>query len=98
MSTVTNAKHTAEPWQVSDVSTRDIVDNTRNVVAEVVPVITYNSHATMLANRARIVACVNACAGMDDPAAFIAAVRKWQQDEPTRGHLACATLKRALGS
>lgn len=58
-------KHTPEPWRVAK-DTRTIVTNRIQI-----------AHAWMfgggqgVANAARIVACVNACAGMDDPQAVI---------------------------
>jgi hypothetical protein len=78
-------KHTPEPWRVSGkiVNTQNVVsikaidktistlaaDEFRNCTIEEVN-----------ANAARIVACVNACAGMDDPAAEIERLRDMEKN------------------
>lgn len=92
--------HTKEPWILDGLSIKDAAGNglvDPAVKAEIV-------HA----NKARAVACVNACAGMSDPAADIAAMRdaleeaiNWAEGY-TLGRLMdmpefVATAKRALG-
>lgn len=65
-------KHTPEPWIGTGMTTiRAAAHNTE--VGSTTGYSTGDAAAT--ANRDRIVACVNACAGMDDPAADIARLR-----------------------
>lgn len=64
------AKHTPEPWTAAPFDGEfERVQARGCVVAECVP------QDNMSANAARIVECVNACEGMADPAAEIAALR-----------------------
>lgn len=52
------------------------------------------------ANAGRIVACVNACAGMDDPAAEIAALRASEESRhyDQAAHLACLKQRDSLAA
>jgi len=63
--------HTPEPWRVetpyTSVGSDDVFAFTTNIIAL--------HPSTARANAARIVACVNACAGLDDPAEAIREVR-----------------------
>ena len=61
------SKHTPEPWHESTLSSRIITDDFLNVIGETCPTMKGPPHDTMVANRARIVACVNACAGIEKP-------------------------------
>jgi hypothetical protein len=68
---MSTTKHTAAPW----IYTGSVLveDQNRNVVARC------NTHFRMdaeEANAARIVACVNACAGIEDPAAALAEAKE----------------------
>jgi hypothetical protein len=65
---MSKAAHTPEPWQMHGMS---IVDGEGNGIANAGE----GSITIELANKRRAVACVNACAGMADPAAEIAALR-----------------------
>jgi hypothetical protein len=58
-----NTKHTPEPWKHNE---EQIIGDTLLIAL---------CHHGYKANAARIVACVNACAGMDDPAKEIATLR-----------------------
>lgn len=76
-------KHTPEPWEiVGKFSDKIYHAPSDTVVAQSwYPGASSISPAdTMIANARRIVACVNACAGMSDPAAEIAALRA-ERDE-----------------
>ena len=86
------SKHTPEPWNIShDDSTEEwsIVTNQQgsiiaNVNEETGPELVGSDPVMRkmpgLENASRIVACVNACAGMADPAAEIAELKR-QRDE-----------------
>ena len=86
------SKHTPEPWKIShDDSTEEwsIVTNQQgsiiaNVNEETGPELVGSDPVMRkmpgLENASRIVACVNACAGMADPAAEIAELKR-QRDE-----------------
>jgi hypothetical protein len=67
-------KHTPEPWEKIE----DWVKKGGEKVALVYGIDNTQEHA----NAARIVACVNACAGMDDPAAEIERLRAIESDMP----------------
>jgi hypothetical protein len=67
--------HTPEPWRVDIVSGTIIFDKEKIQGLEVIITIPTEAQGGVKkaqANAARIVACVNACAGMEDPAAEIA--------------------------
>ena len=65
-------RHTPEPWRVKFAhGTSDVYDKEGELIALVYP----TEGPENAANAARIVACVNACKGMADPAAEIAALR-----------------------
>ena len=77
------AMHTPEPWyhvngtDIHDRETRFDADGARigstaNLIASA---LSMPDRAAAAANAARIVACVNACAGMADPAVEIAALK-----------------------
>lgn len=66
---MTTTKHTTEPW--TDTALGHVVDTRGEIICTM-------RHAYDIdgpANAARITACVNACAGMADPVAEIAALR-----------------------
>jgi hypothetical protein len=71
-------KHTPEPWQFKDTEMK--ITGTGDlfclqVIANVTPKMDFaKGMGTQCANAARIVACVNACAGMDDPAKYMEGV------------------------
>jgi hypothetical protein len=65
-----SAAHTPEPWGVSDRYDVTVPDGTVAVAFG-----TVTTDEEDMANAARIVACVNACAGLDDPAAILNEVR-----------------------
>lgn len=65
MNTSTTTKHTAEPWQ-------EINGKIRGPASELI----VSDKCANEADLARIVACVNACAGMEDPAAAIASAKR----------------------
>ena len=76
-------KHTPEPWRVDmneSLKVRMIVSSSGEAVgkAPVAQILTTNPYAVpeevQIANAERIVECVNACAGIDEPAKFIKAV------------------------
>lgn len=69
----TEQKHTKEPWVAKDTGVVAISGGA-NVICEA-PIHYLESHQRWSANSARIVACVNACAGMPDPAAEFARLR-----------------------
>lgn len=74
---MSTTKHTAEPWHrnVSPATRYPTIFSGRNT--HVCRVVVDNLPADQVeANCARIVACVNACAGMTDPAAGIAHLRE----------------------
>jgi hypothetical protein len=77
-------KHTKEPWQFKDTEMK--ITGTGDlfflqVIANVSPKMDYTKGmGTQHANAARIVACVNACAGMDDPAAEIERLRDMEKN------------------
>lgn len=71
-----NTKHTPEPWVLNEFADiYDVDDSNGMLIAAVFPCedLLLETHK---ANAARIVACVNACAGMEDPAAEIAALQE----------------------
>ena len=73
-------KHTPEPWiytafDVPILFTGVIKHNEGREIAAI-----YGNMGAGEANAARIVACVNACAGMDDPAAEIERLRDMEKN------------------
>lgn len=71
-------KHTPEPWRIfSSAQPSCIVDDAGDICRARSPL-----------DAARIVACVNACAGMDDPSAEIARLRA-QRTELAKALRAC---------
>ena len=76
--------HTPEPWYKNQFNIKSpitVQSNTGEWVCKVSSEGNWaqQSHKTEKANAARIVACVNACAGMDDPAAEIDALKAANQ-------------------
>ena len=76
--------HTPEPWSINayeqwdkfgPIKRASIVAQWDNRLSETLLIATVNTTKQIEANAARIVACVNACAGMTDPAAEIKALR-----------------------
>jgi hypothetical protein len=104
MSTETKSKHTAEPWQVKPGFSDgpEIFSSDDFFIAEA------NGAQSSLedqANAKRIVSCVNACAGMEDPANAIAQARvalreasdAFKGSEMDRLTYLCLSALRALG-
>lgn len=56
--------HTPEPWAIYKGDALVIVDEKGSSLGEMVPGDPYIKHAEAVANAARIVACINACAGI----------------------------------
>ena len=75
-------KHTPEPWRITTHLSSDITHIVRRIDGEkhAVCIIRTNNAEEANANAARIVACVNACAGMDDPAAEIERLRDMEKN------------------
>ena len=76
------SKHTPEPWAVDEYMavgglTGMLIDNAGNHIGTAFNV---TMSAEAVTNARRIVTCVNACAGMADPAAEIAELKR-QRDE-----------------
>lgn len=63
--------HTPEPWHTNG---SEIIDNSNKGLGETYQTLSKGTDETN-ANAARIVACVNALAGIEDPAATLAEVR-----------------------
>ncbi len=61
-------KHTPEPWEAFDA---EITTPDKRVFVAVTDESIHMTQNEQRANAARIVACVNACAGMEDPAGEI---------------------------
>jgi hypothetical protein len=66
-------KHTPEPWQAYP---DGMITSYGIIVAQVEVENAEDSPGTVEADANRIVACVNACQGIDDPAAALAAARE----------------------
>ena len=65
------SKHTPEPWYKFDEGNNIFSSN-----GHVSEISGHETHPALdISNAARIVACVNACAGMDDPAKYMEGVR-----------------------
>ena len=64
-------KHTPEPWAIG--LSKESFVNDHKVIGYAIG--RFNTDEEKKANAARIVECVNACAGMENPAAEIAALR-----------------------
>lgn len=84
---MTTTKHTPTPWRIAEAAAGrfpeyPIVGADRHTVA-VLKIYALDQHN---GNAARIVQCVNACEGIEDPTAFIAAVREcalfWAHGKP----------------
>lgn len=73
----TESKHTPEPWRASNTDDKCVYINNPTGGRLVADCYGHSliSHEEEQANAARIIACVNACEGMADPAADIAALR-----------------------
>ena len=75
------SKHTPEPWSIgtSRITSLNIcaIDSHGNKAIVASPNFNFSNHHE---NAVRIVTCVNACAGMADPAAEIAELKR-QRDE-----------------
>ena len=77
------SKHTAEPWMIyknyNDVPVIGQMSKREMLICSMIEDETYDikaDQAEMAANAARIVACVNAMAGIDDPAAELERLRE----------------------
>lgn len=83
------ARHTPEPWRIRGTTygytKRDVLGPPHDDGGDYAPICKSNCDE----NAARIVACVNACAGLSDPAAELARLR--EQNERMRD-----ALQRAL--
>ena len=76
------SKHSPEPWS-SDINSSDwhqIRSSDKNWIADTCASMCDGNIPLGEANAARIVACVNACAGMEDPAVEIEKLKR-QRDE-----------------
>lgn len=73
---MTTTKHTAEPWEIypAPLGVYGIRSDVGGYILHINPRET--GWGEDEANAARIVACVNACAGMEDPAAAIASAKR----------------------
>ena len=78
MTTTTQDRHTPEPWICREHTFGPAAEPTSlwKIVMTADGNFTYVAEQLTEANARRIVACVNACAGMDDPATMILAIRK----------------------
>jgi hypothetical protein len=95
------SKHTPEPWVADHYDEGDWSIGTCEMdrtIAENAPCIPRLPTSESAANARRIVACVNACAGMDDPAAGIARLkaREAEMREAIVGSL--ITLRSSMGN
>lgn len=81
MSTETKTKHTAEPWKRHGVHPHYILAEVDGGKVATVATTYQSKSCDLEANAARIVACINACAGVDDPLEAIQVLRD------TRDHL-----------
>ena len=84
------SKHTEEPWYTEDRVGYGSISGTRInadgwVVSLAVGDVPELNHK---ANAARIVACINALAGIDDPEAFMLKVRELWDDNEVSGEIA----------
>ncbi len=70
-----DTKHTPVPWHVSPMAPTNIHASVNGKRLELFAA-PWGPEAPAKANTARAVACVNACAGIADPAATLAEVRK----------------------
>ena len=72
-------KHTPEPWVLADmyIVESDTTKGTAVVANTRAP--TTTPYSECRANAARIVACVNACAGIEDPAVELARLRRVEE-------------------
>lgn len=71
---MTNFKHTPEPWHVPSYASPFFCDAKDRTVGETCTTLSKGADE-QAANASRIVACVNACAGIEDPVALMAALR-----------------------
>ena len=79
------SKHTPEPWVVEDRQDIDTNFYSDDATVSIIGgcqeyIFAHRDIEERRANARRIVTCVNACAGMDDPAAEIAELKR-QRDE-----------------
>jgi hypothetical protein len=96
-------KHTPEPWEFKDTEMKITGAGDwfgLQVIANVSPKMSFTKGmGTQCANAARIVACVNACAGMDDPQVAInqmAYERDKAKQERNKAENQCEELLEAL--
>jgi hypothetical protein len=68
------SKHTPEPWEINEDQSHDGIFNVCSANGEYICTV-WGIHDNGRSNADRIVACVNACAGMDDPQAEIARLK-----------------------
>ncbi len=68
-----SAAHTPEPW-VNEPNTSKVTDYHGDMLTIMWD--RWSGRDINIANAARIVQCVNACAGLDDPGSVLAEVRK----------------------
>ena len=76
------SKHSPEPWSIIENNARwnEIYSSDKNWIADTCASMCTGDIKLGRANADRIVTCVNACAGMEDPAAAIEKMRQ-QRDE-----------------
>lgn len=71
-------KHTATPWIVNKIVQWSIEDNDRNPIADCGDY--QDQYPNGIANAARIVQCVNACEGLDDPEKWIKQQKEYRTE------------------
>ncbi len=68
---MSTTKHTAEPWRISEGHDFSHLAIVADVAVPIAHISNWLLSEQMRANAARIVACVNACQGVEDPTRFI---------------------------
>lgn len=93
-------QHTPAPWRVGIKHPCRLIAGDGNAAQLVGATAAFADEGTEnereRANAARIVACVNACEGMDDPAAEVARLKAEDYPGPHEKELALATLRASL--
>ena len=74
-------EHTNEPWEASDKTVySDAFKSEKNKDGALACLVSSEENDWItVANTSRIVACVNALAGVDDPEAFMRDMREWRE-------------------
>lgn len=92
---MTDTKHTPEPWRATVNNINEIWLHSDHV-SFIAHVNGPNRKGELNPDAIRIIACVNACAGMPDPAAEIAALRAERDEWKARCSEIGSALKMAL--